>query len=72
MGRWSARACLPVWFSVLWLAAWVACSDRSGGSKSVEVRRIWEVYDESLLSVHPLPFGRVSVLLFWLVMFLLL
>ena len=32
---------------------WVACPDRSRASKSVEVRRIWEVYDESLLSVHP-------------------
>ena len=27
--------------------------DKSGGSKSAEVRRIWEVYDESLLLVHP-------------------
>ena len=53
LGRWSARACLPVRFSVLWPAAWVACSDGSRGSKSVGVRRIWEVYDESLLSVHP-------------------
>ena len=53
MGRWSARARLPVRFSVLWPAAWVACSDRSRGSNSVEVRRIWEVYDECLLSVHP-------------------
>ena len=52
MGRWSARACLPTRFSVLWPAAWVACSDRSRSSKSVEVRRIWEVYEESLLFVH--------------------
>ena len=52
MGRWSAGACLPTRFSVLWSAAWVACSDKSRSSKSVEVRRIWEVYDESLLSVH--------------------
>ena len=49
----SARVCLPTRFSVLWPAAWVACSDKSRSSKSVEVRRIWEVYDESLLSVHP-------------------
>ena len=39
-GRWSARACLPVRFSVLWPAAWVACFDRSRSSESAEVRRI--------------------------------
>ena len=53
MGRWSARARLLTRFSVLWPAAWVACPDKSRSSESVEVRRIWEVYDESLLSVHP-------------------
>ena len=53
VGRWSARICLPVRFSVLWPAAWVACSDKSRISRSVEVRRIWEVYDESLSLVHP-------------------
>ena len=54
MGRWSARVCLPTRFSVLWPAAWVACSDKSRSSKSVEVRRIWEVYDESCLQFVPL------------------
>ena len=53
MGRWSARVCLPTWFSALWPAAWVACSDKSRSSKSAEVRRFWEVYDESLSLVHP-------------------
>ena len=53
MGRWSARACLPVRFSVLWPATWVAYSDKSRSSKSVEVRRIWDAYDESLSLVHP-------------------
>ena len=53
VGRWSARACLPVRFSVLWPAAWVACLDKSRGSKSAEVRRVWEVYDEPSLSAHP-------------------
>ena len=53
MGRWSAKACLPVRFSVLWPAAWVAYADKSRSSKSVEVRRIWEAYDESLSLVHP-------------------
>ena len=60
IGRWSAKACLPVWFSVVWLPAWVSCADKSRSSKSVEVRRIWDAY-----LVPP-------VLLFWLVMFLLL
>ena len=50
---WSARVCLLAWFSVLWPAAWVACSDKSRSFKSVEVRRIWEVKDESLSLVHP-------------------
>ena len=63
VGRWSARVCLSARFSVIWPASWVACSDKSRSSESVEVRRIWEVYDGSLSLV---------VLLFWLVMFLLL
>ena len=53
MGRWSARVCLLVRFSLLWPAAWVACSDKSRRSRSVEVRHIWDVYDESLSLVHP-------------------
>ena len=53
MGRWSARVCFPVGFSVLWPAAWVSCLDRSGSSKSAEVRRFWEENDESLQLVHP-------------------
>ena len=53
MSRWSAKACLPARFSVLWPAAWVSCADKSRGSKSVEVRRIWEVYDDSLSFIPP-------------------
>ena len=53
VGRWSARVCLPVGFSALWPASWVACFDRSRSSQFAEVRRVWEVYDESLLTVHP-------------------
>ena len=30
MGRWSAGACLPVRFSVLWLAAWVGLPALTG------------------------------------------
>ena len=48
VGRWSAKACLPVRFSVLWPAAWVPYADKSRSSKSVEVRRISEAYYESL------------------------
>ena len=44
---------MPARFSVLWPAAWVTCLDKSWSSKSVEVRRIWEMYDESLSFVHP-------------------
>ena len=53
MGRWSASVCLPARFSVLWPAAWVAYVDKSRRSKSVGVRRIWDVYDKSLSLVHP-------------------
>ena len=53
VGRWSAKVCLPVRSSVLWPAAWVSCVDKSRGSKSLEVRRIWEVYDESLSFIPP-------------------
>ena len=53
LGRWSAWVCLPTGFSLLWPAAWVACSDKSRRSRSVEVRHIFEVYDESLSLVHP-------------------
>ena len=40
-------------FSVLGPASWVACSDKSRSSRSVEVRRIWDVYDEFLSLVPP-------------------
>ena len=53
VGRCSAKACLPARFSVLWPAAWVAYADKSRRSKSVEVRRIWEVYDDSLSFIPP-------------------
>ena len=53
VGRWSARVCLHVRPSVLWPAARVSCVVKSRSSKSVEVRRIWEVYDESLSFIPP-------------------
>ena len=38
----------------LWPASWLPAVDKSGGSKSVEVQRVWEIYDERLqfLSRH--------------------
>ena len=32
----------------LWPASWLLAVDKSRGSKSVEVQRVWEVYDERL------------------------
>ena len=53
MGRWTARFCQPIRYSVIWPAAWVSAKDKTRSSKSAEVRRIWEVYDECLQVVHP-------------------
>ena len=33
----------------LWPASWLLAVDKSRGSKSVEVQRVWEVHDERLL-----------------------
>ena len=38
----------PVRFSPLWPATWLPAIDKSRGSKSVEVRRVWEIYDDRL------------------------
>ena len=38
----------PVQRTPLWPASWLLAIDKSRGSKSVEVRRVWEVYDERL------------------------
>ena len=38
----------PRRFTPLWPASWVPSVDRSRNSKSAEVRRIWDVYDERL------------------------
>ena len=53
VGRWSAQICKSVRFPVVWPAAWVSAVNKSRGSKSSEVRRIWEVYDECLQVVQP-------------------
>ena len=46
--RWSCYVTQPVRFSPLWPAFWLPAVDKSRGSKSVEVRRVWEVYDDRL------------------------
>ena len=46
--RWCCRVSQPVRFSPLWPASWLLAVDKSRGSKSVEVRSVWEIYDERL------------------------
>ena len=46
--RWLAKVSLPVQRTPLWPASWLPAIDKSRGSKSVEVRRVWEIYDERL------------------------
>ena len=47
-GRWSCLATQPIRFSPHWPAFWLPAIDKSRGSKSVEVRRVWELYDDRL------------------------
>ena len=46
--RWSCRVTQPVRCTPLWPASWLPALDKSRGSKSVEVQRVWEVYDDRL------------------------
>ena len=46
--RWSCCVNQQVRFSPLWPASWLPAVDKSWRSKSVEVRRVWEVYDDRL------------------------
>ena len=46
--RWTACVTQPRRFTPLWPASWVPSVDRSRSSKSAEVRRIWDIYDERL------------------------
>ena len=46
--RWSCCVTQPVRFSLLWPASWLPAVDKSKSSKSVEVRRVWEIYDDRL------------------------
>ena len=46
--RWSAMVTQPCRFTPVWPASWVHAVDKSRSSRSAEVRRIWEIYDERL------------------------
>ena len=46
--RWTCRVSQPVRCTPLWPASWLPALDKSRGSKSVEVQRVWDVYDERL------------------------
>ena len=46
--RWTARVTQPFRYTPVWPACWVQAVDRSRSSRSAEVRRVWEVYDERL------------------------
>ena len=47
-GRWETWVLQPVQRTPLWPASWLPVVDKSRGSKSAEVQRVWEVYDERL------------------------
>ena len=44
--RWTCRVTQPVQRTPLWPAYWLPAVGKGRGSKSVEVQRVWEVYDQ--------------------------
>ena len=46
--RWTCQVTQSVQRTPLWPASWLPAVDKGGSSKSVEVQRVWEVYDERL------------------------
>ena len=46
--RWECRVTQLVQRTPLWPASWLTAIDKGRGSKSAEVQRVWEVYDERL------------------------
>ena len=46
--RWTCSVTQVVQRTPLWPASWLPAVDKSRSSKSVEVQRVWEVYDERL------------------------
>ena len=48
MGRWACEVTHLVRYAPLWHASWMPAVDKSRGSKSAEVLRVWEVHDDWL------------------------
>ena len=46
--RWTAKVTQPARFTFLWPASWLSAVDKSRDSKSAEVWRVWEIFDERL------------------------
>ena len=46
--RWVSRVSQPVQRTPLWPASWLPVLDKSGGSKSADVQRVWGIYDDRL------------------------
>ena len=46
--RWTCRVTQSVQRTPLWPASWLPAIDKIRRSKSIEVQRIWEVYDDRL------------------------
>ena len=46
--RWTCKVTQPVQRSPLWPASWLPALDKSRGSKSAEVHRVWEFFDDRL------------------------
>ena len=46
--RWESWVTQPVRCTPLWSASWLPVVDKSRVSKSAEVQRVWEIYDERL------------------------
>ena len=49
----------PVQRTPIWPASWLPAVDKSRGSKSVEIQRVWEIYDDRLQFM----FGQDALLL---------
>ena len=45
---WTCQVSQPVRCTPLWPASWLPALDKSRGSKSIEVQKVWDVYDERL------------------------
>ena len=45
---WTCQVSQPVKRTPLWPASWLPAIDKTRGSKSVEVQRVWEIYDDRL------------------------